>query len=82
MDKENKKLNSVEYHRFEASLYYAFKSIEQEAFVYGYSDVPEYQKALEQLKERLRTVADAQGVSMGHIIVTLVENYLNSVEKN
>ena len=34
----------------------------------------------DELKERLRTVADAQGVSMGHIIVTLVENYLNSVE--
>lgn len=51
MDKDAGKLNKTDYKRFEDSLYYALKSIEQEAFVYCYSDVPEYVQAHAQLKE-------------------------------
>lgn len=60
MDKETRKLNNVEYTRFEASLYYALKSIEQEAFVYCYSDVPEYVQALEQLNECITKIRNRE----------------------
>ena len=56
MARDISKLGYTDFKRFSDSLDYAVKLINNDAFIYCYSDVPEYVQALEQLKECIEQI--------------------------